>query len=424
METNEQGLTKEEKIMFFILGLILLVAIGVLIIDGFSKNDKSLNNETPVQEVEAGEENQSSEEETNSLKEAVEVDSKETQQETEKSDSSETNDNKGETNITPEESKTSEDKKSDEETKSNETEEQKNNEGKKKLPYTAADDFSGKEKQVEAWSFNREVVTEAYTGTRIHINKNVVLENGVMEEAVVTVRKVIGNRLVIIDTDNDEFIAEYGTYIYSYTHNNITKEITLKVYNNLEVENVDILGLKETVDEQANISENTFINLSNNNKNANVSLEDNIYTITAINNKKSNEVAIKMTLNTISNRITSQTRGVKVLEPSTYHEELNNKEIILLINLDILSKDNTNIITLKVDGTEYIFKLNVKLTDKKENNSDTNTTKQPVVENKPIQEEPPVIPEGPTKTSNNNIQYHIVSLNKVFSTKEVLVEFP
>ena len=38
METNEQGLTKEEKIMFGILGIILIVAVGVLIFNSFTKN--------------------------------------------------------------------------------------------------------------------------------------------------------------------------------------------------------------------------------------------------------------------------------------------------------------------------------------------------------------------------------------------------
>ena len=36
MQSNEQGLAKEEKVMFIILGIILLVSIGVLIINYFS----------------------------------------------------------------------------------------------------------------------------------------------------------------------------------------------------------------------------------------------------------------------------------------------------------------------------------------------------------------------------------------------------
>ncbi|MDE5888551.1 MAG: hypothetical protein K2H20_00875, partial [Bacilli bacterium] len=49
METNEQGLTREERLMFGILGIILIVAIGVLIIKAFSENERVLE-ETPITE--------------------------------------------------------------------------------------------------------------------------------------------------------------------------------------------------------------------------------------------------------------------------------------------------------------------------------------------------------------------------------------
>ena len=223
METNEQGLTKEEKIMFFILGLILIVAVGVLIIDGFSKKESNANNETPASEVETGE--NKTEEQPESLKE-------------------EKTEEPSETTESSKEEQTVE-KENNEKEQTDKTEEKI---GKKNLPYTAVENTTS-EVENYTWDFNREVITEAYAGDKISINKNVVLDNGVMEEAVVTVRKIIGNRHVIIDTTNDEFIAEYGTYIYSYTHNNVTREIKLQVYNNLPLENISILGLKETYDE-------------------------------------------------------------------------------------------------------------------------------------------------------------------------------
>ena len=52
METNNQGLAKEEKVMFIILGIILLVSIGVLIINYFSNKETNLdNNDTPIKET-------------------------------------------------------------------------------------------------------------------------------------------------------------------------------------------------------------------------------------------------------------------------------------------------------------------------------------------------------------------------------------
>ena len=388
METNEQGLTREEKIMFFILGIILIVAVGVLIIDGFSKNDKSLNSETPTSEVETGKE-ESNTEDTESLKEAEEVESetKETNNEESEKGSSENTENKNEETVVEEPKENNESKNEEQsEVKENEQESSTDNNDKKNLPYTAADDDEYVDRHNSGWNFNREIVTEAYTGTKIHINKNVVLENGVMEEAVVTVRRVIGNRLVIIDTKNGEFIAEEGTYVYSYTHNNLTKEIKLNVYNKLEAESVSILGLKETDNEKKNVDANIYLN----NHHATLTEDEDVYLITAVNNRRSNEVLIKVKLNKNSDSITSKTRGVKVLEPSNYHEELDNNEIILLINLDLLSKEDTNVITLNIDGTNYVFKLKVKMVNSSvEEENKKGESKEDTNLNKPIVEEPP-----------------------------------
>lgn len=395
METNEQGLTKEEKIMFFILGLILLVAVGVLIIDGFSKKESSANNETPASEVETGEKN--TEEQPESLKE---------EKTEEPSENTESNDNNQENTVS--ENNESQENKSENSKKDDETENNTEKIGKKNLPYTAVENTSNI-KENYSWDFNREVVTEAYAGTTIHVNKNVVLENGVMEEAVVTVRKIVGNRHIIVDTTDDEFLAEYGTYIYSYTHDNVTREIKLQVYNNLSLESINILGLKETYDESLNIEKDTFTNISKNNKKATITETNGIYTITSIDNIKSNEVAIKIKLQTNSDNITSNTRGVKILESSNYHEELQDNEYILLINLNLLSKEETNIITISIDGIEYIFKLNVNLLREQKGEEQT-IEKDREVPNDIEFEEPPVIETSEEQSSrieftiNNNFE--------------------
>lgn len=421
METNEQKLTKEEKLMFFILGLILTVAVGVLIIDGFSKNDKSLKSETPTSEVETGDEEQSQESSSN----LIEVPQEESESKENSSEEQQEIENNTESEQEKSEVQENTDKQEENNSEESNTSEQEKNNGKKNLPYTAADDEDYVDNHESGWKVSREVVTEAYTGTKIKINKNVVLENGVMEEAVVTVRKVIGNRLVIVDTTDNEFIAEEGTYIYSYTHNNITKEVTLKVYNNLELEDVDILGLKETEDNKSGLSKESFNYIYQNNLNSTISLEDDVYTLTSVKNKKSNEVIIKVRLTNHANSITSKTRGVKVLEHGKYHEELYNNEIILLLNLDILSKEDTNIITLNIDGKNYVFKMNIKLVNTRKELKDKkgNATKD-TKENKILVEEPPTVPEELEQQDKPHVEYLLNVTERIDVNNNSLEEFP
>lgn len=421
METNEQKLTKEEKLMFFILGLILTVAVGVLIIDGFSKNDKSLKSETPTSEVETGDEEQTQESSSN----LIEVPQEESESKENSSEEQQEIENNTESEKEKSEVQENTDKQEENNSKENNTSEQEKNNGKKNLPYTAADDEDYVDNHESGWKVSREVVTEAYTGTKIKINKNVVLENGVMEEAVVTVRKVIGNRLVIVDTTDSEFIAEEGTYIYSYTHNNITKEVTLKVYNNLELEDVDILGLKETEDNKSGLSKESFNYIYQNNLNSTISLDENVYTLTSVKNKKSNEVIIKVRLTNHANSITSKTRGVKVLEHGKYHDELYDNEIILLLNLDILSKEDTNIITLNIDGKNYVFKMNIKLVNTRKELKDKkgNATKD-TKENKILVEEPPTVPEELEQQDKPHVEYLLNVTERIDVNNNSLEEFP
>ena len=190
METDGQKLTLEEIIMFIVLGVILLIAVGVLIIDGLSKKETNNNNETPTSEVETG-------------KDEKEDDSKDLKEDTkDESNNNASNDNK---------------------------EEKK----KKKLPSTAVNSKTSTNEVLE-WNFNREIVTECELGKTVRINKYVVLENGVMEEADVVVFKIVNNNLIRVDITNNEFVAEEGTYLYTYTYNNITKSIRLNVHSSLK----------------------------------------------------------------------------------------------------------------------------------------------------------------------------------------------
>ena len=144
-----------------------------------------------------------------------------------------------------------------------------------------------------------------------------------------------------------------------------------------------------------------------------------------MNNPKSNEVMMKIKLGSYSDRITSKTRGVKVLEPGKYHEELQSNEIILLLNLDILSKEDTNIITLNINGKNYIFKLNVKLVNTRKELKDKkgNTTKE-IIEDKIIVKEPPTVPEEIQETEKPHVEYLLNTRNNVDVKNISLEEFP
>ena len=50
MKANEEGLTREERIMFALLSIILIVAIGVLVIKNFSDNERILIEDAPINE--------------------------------------------------------------------------------------------------------------------------------------------------------------------------------------------------------------------------------------------------------------------------------------------------------------------------------------------------------------------------------------
>ena len=157
MDTNKQGLTKEEKVMFTILGMILLVAIWVLILDSFKEKEKNLNtNNTPIQETSGKTDNIKDD----NINEPVDVLIEE-ETEVKKREKNPVVNISSSTGIT-----------------------NKNQSTQKPKPQPVVLD----------WTFKDTMVTNAFCGDVITIEKNVLLTNGKEHEANVVIMKYENER--------------------------------------------------------------------------------------------------------------------------------------------------------------------------------------------------------------------------------------
>jgi hypothetical protein len=212
METNNQGLIKEEKVMFILLGIILLVSIGVLIINAFNNKDKNLdNNDTPIKET-SGQKDNIKDDNTN---EPVDILIEEETEDVE-------------INYQPVVNIPSS-------TGSN----IKDQSIPKPKPQPAVLD----------WTFKDTMVTEAFSGDVITIEKNVLLTNGKEEQANIVILKQELDSWVTVEIIEDTFTVSTGLYKYIYSYGSSTKELLLTVNNKLSIDTISILKLNELVDE-------------------------------------------------------------------------------------------------------------------------------------------------------------------------------
>ena len=265
METNEEGLTKEEKVMFSILGIILIVAIGVLIINSFSSNERKLDNkETPITENKGQEETVKDENVTDiedgSLIEDVPTENT-------------TNNNSVVVNVSNNTST-----KPKPTIKPNIPEEDVNGTGSTNIP------------GIIEWEFKDTMITKAHTNEIITVEKNVLLKDGTEAEAVITIRKLEGNSWNIVDISTGSFQVTEGTYKYYYTYGNQTKELLLVVTNKLE-----LLTLT-TYNEETIITEEEFNNYKSTLENSKLLLEENKLIVYKV-GQKTNLIPVVLTLN-------------------------------------------------------------------------------------------------------------------------------
>ena len=342
METNEQGLTKEEKVMFSILGIILIIAIGVLIINSISSKERTLedNNSTPITENK-GQEDNKKDDKVNNNSDSNLIEDTTVQSDIVINNEPIVNNNssnqlenivleetKPEVEQLPEKEPIEDEIPSVEELPEENPEIPEDNEGTgSTFPEIAI-----------TWEIKNTVITQAYTNDEIIIEKNILLSDGTEAEAAVTVRKKDGESYNIIDISEGKFIATEGMYKYYYTYNDVTKELDLIVKNHLELEKVEFLTLseeyQENLDAETSITEDEYNNIKVNMSYLTLSKEEENYIITSsITLDKLNYIPLLVTFNDeiINKEITTDTLGVTIKQDNElWHNEISTKELIFL----------------------------------------------------------------------------------------------
>lgn len=337
METNEQGLTKEEKIMFSILGIILIIAIGVLIINSFSKNERKLDDtKTPITEKTGQEDKVDDETTTNNQKESLIED-----EPLEDVVIDNVVSNKPSPKPTQTVAKPSKPEK-----------EEHLGTGNVEVP------------GIIEWTFKDNIITNTYSNTLIKIDKNVLLNDGKEVEAVVTLRKLEGNSWNIVDISNNEIIVTEGLYKYYYTYGNQTKELLLTVKNELQIEKIELLTIDAIYEENSTITEEEFNKHQKTLLNSSIIKENNTYKLTTTEDNSTNLIPIVLTITEelTDPVLTSSTLGIiPSVENNNWYQELTNKDIILWLDLSVLDLTNQEI-NLNINGTNYYFNLNIEIT--------------------------------------------------------------
>ena len=335
MQSNEQGLAKEEKVMFIILGIILLIAIGVLIINSFSSNDRNLdNNETPITENN-GQKDEIVEEEINESEEdLIEEESEEI------------------VKYLPIVNNTSSQKENLKEDQSSDKEE---------VPKELT------------WTFKNTMVTQANDGDIIIIEKNVLLSDGTEAPATITIKKEENNEWITISTINDSFQVTEGTYKYIYSYGSNTKELLLIVTKQFTFTKINFLKLNDYLTEESTITQEDYDKLQLNLANARLENIEGINTLTVDNYTDTNNyLPLVLTSNEdlTSKIITTTTNGVSIsTEPNDWHEELTPNSMIIWLDLNTIDLSN-NIIDIIVDGVTYSIEQKIVINHYQEDSSD------------------------------------------------------
>lgn len=335
METNNQGLAKEEKVMFIILGIILLVSIGVLIINSFSNKDKTLdNNDTPIKET-SGQKDNIKDDNTNEPEDIL------IEEETEEEEiveeipvvnipSSTGTINKGQSTSKP-----------------------------KPKPQPVVLD----------WTFKNTMVTNAFSGDVITVEKNVLLTNGKEREASIVIMKNEQDSWISVDISQGTFEVSAGLYKYIYSYGSSTKELLLTVSNKLTIDTINLLTLNEELDESSTITLEEYTKYQTIISNSILDMN----TLT-INNyiDTNNLLPLIVTFNEdITTKIIStNTLGITITkEQQDWHQTLTTNSIIVWLDLNTIDLTN-NIISLEIDGVTYDLELNITINHEESSNPD------------------------------------------------------
>jgi len=382
MEANEQGLTTEERIMFAVLGIILVIAIGVLTFNYFSNHERKIEgpNTTEVKEGERKDivDNKEHITSIDNLKE-------------------ESNDNsiviiEGLPNVTKtsnitEISKVTKKKITKPTKASNKVKEYDEGFGST-AEVKEYDERIGSTAEGEVdegavildnsenldWTFNPNIVKESYANVFFKVPTTVNLTDGTEKETTVIIKdNNTGDEKAI---ENGEISLASGNYTYYYTCNNQTKELPLTIYNKLENTKMTFASVKDTSSKYS--EEYKFLT-----ENSTITNNENNYNLKIKRQKTLNEVFLKVTLPTSYSKVESNTNGITVSNNPSI-TDLNSNEFIIVLNLNSISLTKTNKVILTIDGVEYLFNFNVSIEnvekteeENKEENKEENPDENP-----------------------------------------------
>ena len=419
MNEKEQGLTLEERIMFVVLGIILLVALGVLAFNSITNHERKAEGPN-----------------------TTETENSEPVVEEKKPENKEENNNSNNKVITLEEVRNnikvySESapkkvvKKAVVTKKTTNNVSKDTNKGTGSTEQGKVDDEAAIYEDPEQmdWTFNKGIVKEAYSDETIKINNKVTLTNGKDKEAEVVIKDKDGKE---ISFENNEVKLPAGEYTYFYTCNNKTKEISLIVYNRLDNVKITIASVKEA----SNVYNEDIAFIV---KESSITGEKNNYNLKVKRQNNYNIVPLKVELEKSYKKIESTTNGFTVSNDQTI-TDLKDNEFIILLDLNSISLTKENKVFLTIDGVEYLFNFNISIEnvkpeeETKEEESTTNPNKEvisneddekeekpeqddqpdqpkpeppkdetPVVEEKPTTEEKPVVEEVQEKVETETV---------------------
>ena len=415
MEPEETGLTVAEKVMFYILGLALLVVGGLLIFGNIKKNNANLKNETTVTERANDAEVKKETDSDDSAKkenEETAADSKngEKSESTDKDSSSqEKSDNESDTSSKEEISNDSKGANTDNSTKDDET-------PITRVPDTRVDD----ESISDSWDIPKNVILEAYTGDTIEVNKTVVTKEGRTESAQVTIRKLEGNSYNIVELTNNRFVATKGTYKYYYTHNSITKIATLHVDEKATNVSFSTLPNFDYI-ENDEFTKYEFTNLVENSKGTTITKENDVYVINITKENDTNYSALLINTGEKLNSIKSNTKGIYIGSnySTLWNENYDSGTARVIVNLNYIKSNEVIRLRVNINGEDKIVEVKFIIHNNEEKKekleSDLNNVKTEEVkdEEKETNEKqsqdsiPPSDKEVLPQSPNSNIDYEV-----------------
>lgn len=366
METTEAGLTKEEKFMFSILGIILLVAVGFLIVWNFSNNDRQLKEENnPVSEPVT---------KTEKVDQGVIEDTEKVIEEVVGEDKMENVTN----SVTESDTTTNINKVSNKNnnvttnTSSNVTNQNNQNNivaNKPSSPEKPSEDngqIVEKPEVIITWNLPTTIIKNAIEGDIITLDKNILLSDGKTAEATVEVKKLENNVYNSIDVIDNRFIAEKGTYKYYYTYNNETKEELLIV--DARINNIEIRTLAKNLQYEDNeeMTMQEFTDILANSKQTNINKNNNIYEINIIRvNNNTNKIALLIDFNEKIESANTLIEGIEIssLNQTMWQENYETGELRLLLDLDKINLKEVIKVKVYYNGQEGIIELKLNVTE-------------------------------------------------------------